>query len=343
MLAGIFFHLVSVCVRVCACVCLGVCVCVRHHSKMWSRRHLQWELPLRPFWLLCQVLILSQLCKVQSWTVWTWDHNEGGLKILRAALKQDCHLNKLHEVPLSTCNKMLPHSIHFPALALLGLVWPVPCSGEYRWVDPWVLVLMASSLSVAKVTASRSADSSRTVPVMYGVALGPPRPLLQGNDKAGKRREKQIQIQIQIQVCFLQIFQGFPSSEWQTCACFSYKTTWLIWLPVQFTAPNHLMCAFVISWVHLHGIPDHPRGHQRPRPQRNQAGQGCHAVWHKVSLFYRSRSDADTSYWTRAHILCTIWTISIPNNKQESPYFGCILLSTRKMFTVNCEQWHYVY
>lgn len=32
-----------------------------------------------------------------------------------------------------------------------------------------------------------------------------------------------------------------------------------------------------------------------------------------------------------------------PNNKQESPYFGCILLSTRNMFTVNCEQWHNVY
>lgn len=191
--------------------------------------------------------------------------------------------------------------------------------------------LVNSSFSLQNVTVSLSADSSHTVPVMYGVALGPPQPLLQGHDKAEKKRE----IQMQMQVSF---FGSFKIQIWAFLVC--KKTQFILFGSVL---PINLMCAFVTSWVHLHGILDHPRGHQRPHSQRNQTGQGCHAVWHKVSLFYRLRSDADHSFWTRSCILCTIWTISMPNIEQEKPHFGRILLSAIKMFPVNCEQWHNVY
>lgn len=64
---------------------------------------------------------------------------------------------------------------------------------------------MASSFSLTNVIVSLTADSSRTVPVMCGVALGPPRPLLQGHDKAEKKRG----IEIQMQVSFFMSFEIF--------------------------------------------------------------------------------------------------------------------------------------
>lgn len=203
------------------------------------------------------------------------------------------------------------------------------------------IVLMASSFSLTNVSVSLSADSSRTAPVMYGAALVLPQLLLQGHDKAEKKRETEMQMQ----VSFFRSFKIFSVTSLITIS--DLGLPWLQGNMINLTFClvwcSHLMCVSVISWVHLHGVPDHSRGHQGPHPQRNQAGQGCHAVWHKVSLFYRSRSDADHSFWTRACILCTIWTTPMPNIKQEKPYFGCILLSTIKMFTVICEQWHNVY
>lgn len=79
--------------------------------------------------------------------------------------------------------------------------------------------------------------------------------------------------------------------------------------------------ASLSSWIHLHGILDNPRGHQRPHSQRNQAGQGRHAVWHKVSLFYCSDADHSKILHPSHHL----WLSLIPNIKQEKPCFSSIL------------------
>lgn len=61
---------------------------------------------------------------------------------------------------------------------------------------------MASSFSLKNVTVPFSADSSRTVPVMYGAVLDLPRLLPQGHDKAERRREIEIQMQVRLFITF---------------------------------------------------------------------------------------------------------------------------------------------
>lgn len=64
---------------------------------------------------------------------------------------------------------------------------------------------MASSFSVTNEIVSFSADSSRTVLVMYGAALDLPQRLLQGHDQPKTRRE----IGMQMQVSFFRSFKFF--------------------------------------------------------------------------------------------------------------------------------------
>lgn len=107
---------------------------------------------------------------------------------------------------------------------------------------------------------------------------------------------------------------------------------------------DYLMSLFIISWVHLHGIPDHPRGHQRPHPQRNQAGQGCHAVWHKVSLFYLSHSAAmmPTAFGEETASPGPAGPSPWPTINERSPILDASCCQ-QQIYLQSTEQWHHVY
>lgn len=159
-------------------------------------------------------------------------------------------------------------------------------------------------------------DSSHTVPVMYGAAPGPLQPLPKGHDKPENGTEMQVEISV---------------------SAFVQPIYFLTLLPVDSN------CPLLLSRVCLHGIPDHPRGHQRPWAQRDEAGQGRHAVWLKVCLFYllmlwcwpQIVEERLRALQYLGHLLLSI--------KQQKSYSQHILLATIRMSPVNWEQWHNVY
>lgn len=121
-----------------------------------------------------------------------------------------------------------------------------------------------------------SSDSSHTAQVMYGVAPDLPQPLPRGLGRDEKERDTQIQTQVQIQA---------------RVRIERYKIVKDIRKDISKKKPSFLSACFgtsllAISRVHLHGIFNHPRGHQRPGAQGNQTSQGCPAVRNKVSVFY---------------------------------------------------------
>lgn len=116
-----------------------------------------------------------------------------------------------------------------------------------------------------------SSDSSHTAQVMYGVAPDLHQPLPRGLGRDEKERDTQIQTQVQIQARVrierYKIVKDISQKNLILSACFCTSL-------------------LAISRVHLHGIFNHPRGHQRSGAQGNQTGQGCPAVRNKVSVFY---------------------------------------------------------
>lgn len=88
---------------------------------------------------------------------------------------------------------------------------------------------------------SSFADSSRTVPVMYGAALGLPQPLLQDHDKAERKKE----IETQTQVNFFRYFRNPSVWSFRTIA-HQYLTR-----PsenrIHFSALLHLMSVIYIN------------------------------------------------------------------------------------------------
>jgi len=95
------------------------------------------------------------------------------------------------------------------------------------------------------------ADSSLTAPVMYGVAWGLPRPLLQGPGKAGRKTA----MEILMRVSFHQILQVFSSSSSSSMCRILLLVIWCVYLlSAEYTFMGSLIIREVVKDLIPKGI-----------------------------------------------------------------------------------------
>lgn len=180
----------------------------------------------------------------------------------------------------------------------------------------------AASIVYKMMGIALSSDSSHTALVTYGAAPDPPQPLPRGLGRAENERDTQITTQAQIQA-------QVRTERRKTKPPILVSKQLFFLIHFIFSACS-CTSRLAISRLHLHGIFNHPRGHQRPGAQGNQAGQGFPAFRHKVSMFYHLAFALMLTH-PPPPAICLPRLVS-----QPAPYFEHLLLPTMKMFPLNC-------